>query len=114
MKSKMSKYVESFGVTRIVAITFFLVVAILVPVLHLNTLTLYSQALTRMAMNGVLVLTMVPIMVCGAGMNFALPIGIICGLIGGLISLNMELTGFAGFFAALAFSIPFPSSSWST
>ena len=107
MKSKMSKYVESFGVTRIVAITFFLVVAILVPVLHLNTLTLYSQALTRMAMNGVLVLTMVPIMVCGAGMNFALPIGIICGLIGGLISLNMELTGFAGFFAALAFSIPF-------
>ena len=107
MRSKMSKYVESFGVTRIVAITFFLAVAVLVPVLHLNTLTLYSQALTRMAMNGVLVLTMVPIMVCGAGMNFALPIGIICGLIGGLISLNMELTGFAGFFAAIAFSIPF-------
>ena len=107
MKNKMSKYIESFGVTRIVAITFFLAVAVLVPVLHLNTLTLYSQALTRMAMNGVLVLTMVPIMVCGAGMNFALPIGIICGLIGGLISLNMELTGFAGFFAAIAFSIPF-------
>ncbi len=107
MRSKMSKYVESFGVTRIVAITFFLALAVLVPVLHLNTLTLYSQALTRMAMNGVLVLTMVPIMVCGAGMNFALPIGIICGLIGGLISLNMELTGFAGFFAAIAFSIPF-------
>ena len=61
MKNKMSKYIESFGVTRIVAITFFLAVAVLVPVLHLNTLTLYSQALTRMAMNGVLVLTMVPI-----------------------------------------------------
>lgn len=90
-----------------VAVTFFLVVAILVPVLRLNTDTLYSQAFTRMAMNGVLVLTMVPIMVCGAGMNFALPIGIICGLLGGLISLNMRLTGFVGFFVAILFSLPF-------
>lgn len=107
MKSKFTKWIESFGITRIVAITFFLVVAILVPILKLNTSTLYSQAFTRMAMNGVLVLTMVPIMVCGAGMNFALPIGIICGLIGGLISVNMKLTGFVGFFAAIVCSLPF-------
>lgn len=107
MKSKITRCIESFGLTRIVAITFFLVVAVLVPILKLNTGTLYSQAFTRMAMNGVLVLTMVPIMVCGAGMNFALPIGIICGLIGGLISLNMRLTGFAGFFAAIVCSLPF-------
>lgn len=105
--SKVKKYVEMFGVTRLVAVSFFLVVAILVPVLQLNTLTLYSQALVRMAMNGVLVLTMVPIMVCGAGMNFALPIGIICGLLGGLLSLNLNLTGFVGFFAAILFSLPF-------
>lgn len=107
MKNKILKFLDSFGLTRLVAIVFFLAVAIAVPVLHLNTVTLYSQAITRMAMNSVLVLTMVPIMVCGAGMNFALPIGIICGLIGGLISLNMNLTGFTGFFAAVAFSIPF-------
>lgn len=105
--SKVKRYIEMFGVTRLVAVSFFLVVAILVPVLQLNTLTLYSQALVRMAMNGVLVLTMVPIMVCGAGMNFALPIGIICGLLGGLLSLNLNLTGFAGFFAAILFSLPF-------
>lgn len=107
MKNRLLKYVESFGITRLVAVTFFLVIAVLVPIFKLNTAALYSQALTRMAMNGVLVLTMVPIMVCGAGMNFALPIGIICGLIGGLISLNMELTGFTGFFAAIIFSVPF-------
>ncbi|MCI8959544.1 MAG: ABC transporter permease [Lachnospiraceae bacterium] len=107
MKMKCRQFFEDFGVTRMIAVGFFLAIAIAVPVLHLNTLTLYSQALTRMAMNGVLVLTMVPIMVCGAGMNFALPIGIICGLIGGLISMNMNLTGFTGFFASILFSIPF-------
>ena len=107
MKVKMIKYIEDFGFTRIVAVTFFLVVAAMVPMLGLNTATLFSQAFTRMAMNGVLVLTMVPIMVCGAGMNFALPIGIICGLIGGLISLNLKLTGLAGFAAAIICSIPF-------
>ena len=101
MKVKLMKYIEDFGFTRIVAVTFFLVVACMVPALGLNTATLFSQAFTRMAMNGVLVLTMVPIMVCGAGMNFALPIGIICGLIGGLISLNLRLTGLAGFAAAI-------------
>lgn len=107
MKVKMIKYIEDFGFTRIVAVTFFLVVAAMVPMLGLNTATLFSQAFTRMAMNGVLVLTMVPIMVCGAGMNFALPIGIICGLIGGLISLNLKLTGLAYFAAAIICSIPF-------
>ena len=85
MKANLTKYIEDFGFTRIVAVAFFLIVAILFFFLGLNTMTLYSQALVRMAMNGVLVLTMVPIMVCGAGMNFALPIGIICGLLGGLI-----------------------------
>ena len=107
MKVKCMKYLENFGLTRIVAVSFFLVIAVLVPILGLNTTTLYSQAFTRMAMNGVLVLTMVPIMVCGAGMNFALPIGIICGLIGGLISINMKLTGLAGFVAAIVCSLPF-------
>lgn len=107
MKVKLMKYIEDFGFTRIVAVTFFLVVACMVPALGLNTATLFSRAFTRMAMNGVLVLTMVPIMVCGAGMNFALPIGIICGLIGGLISLNLRLTGLAGFAAAIICSIPF-------
>ena len=110
MKENISKVMEKIGVTRLVAVTFFFVVACLVPILHLNTATLYSQAFTRIAMNGVLVLTMVPIIVCGAGMNFALPIGIICGLIGGLISLNLELTGFVGFFAAILFSLPFSIS----
>lgn len=107
MKSALKKWVESFGLTRIVAIAFFLAVAAAVPMLQLNTAALYSQAITRMAMNGVLVLTMVPIMVCGAGMNFALPVGIICGLLGGLISLNLRLTGFWGFAAAIGFSLPF-------
>lgn len=107
MKSTFNRFLESFGVTRLVAIIFFIVVAVMVPILGLNTATLYSQALTRIAMNSVLVLTMVPIMVCGAGMNFALPIGIICGLLGGLISMNFRLTGAAGFFAAIALSLPF-------
>ena len=42
MKVKMIKYIEDFGFTRIVAVTFFLVVAAMVPMLGLNTATLFA------------------------------------------------------------------------
>jgi simple sugar transport system permease protein len=44
---------------------------------------------------------------CGAGLNFALPLGIICGLLGGSIAIEINATGLPGFLLACAISIPF-------
>jgi simple sugar transport system permease protein len=44
-------------------------------------------------MNGVLVLAMVPAIKSGTGPNFALPLGIICGLLGWTIGIEMGFMG---------------------
>ncbi len=57
--------------------------------------------LVRTGMNGIMVLAMVPSIQSGTGLNFGLPIGIICGLIGTIISIEMNLVGANAFIIAL-------------
>ncbi|RPI20759.1 MAG: ABC transporter permease [Chloroflexota bacterium] len=67
---------------------------------------LLSDSLVRIGMNGLLVLAMLPSLRCGAGLNFGLPVGVICGLVGGVISMNANLAGFGGFLTAVALAVP--------
>ncbi|MCL6510647.1 MAG: ABC transporter permease, partial [Anaerolineae bacterium] len=62
---------------------------------------LVSNSLTRAGMNGLLVLAMVPSIQAGLGMNFGLPLGVICGLLGMVLAFEWSLVGFTGFFVAL-------------
>ncbi|KJR43535.1 ABC transporter [Candidatus Magnetoovum chiemensis] len=50
-----------------------------------------NDALIRLVMNGVLVLSLVPMLKAGIGINFGLPIGVTAGLIGMCISVNFAL-----------------------
>jgi simple sugar transport system permease protein len=43
----------------------------------------------------------------GCGLNFGLPLGIIAGLLGATISIELGLTGLAGFAGAIGFTAPF-------
>jgi len=61
-------------------------------------------------MFGILALAMVPAIQSGTGPNFALPLGVICGLLGGLIAIESGLTSPAmgyGFISAILISLPF-------
>lgn len=62
---------------------------------------LFSDFIQRVGMNGILVLSMVPAVVCGTGLNFGLSIGILCGLFGGCLSIELNITGIAGFSVAV-------------
>jgi simple sugar transport system permease protein len=57
-------------------------------------------------MNGILVLSLIPMLNAGIGMNFGLPIGITSGLIGMCIAINFRLTGMTGFLGAILFTVP--------
>jgi simple sugar transport system permease protein len=57
-------------------------------------------------MNGVLVLAMVPMIRSGCGLNFGLPVGIIAGLLGALVAVEMNLTGLTAIFTAILISLP--------
>ncbi len=66
-----------------------------------------SDALVRLVMNGVLVLSLVPMLRAGIGINFGLPVGVIAGLLGLCMSVNMSIKGLLGLSAGILFSIPF-------
>ena len=67
---------------------------------------IYADCLVRVGMNGFLVLAMMISIVCGAGLNFGLPIGILCGLFGGSIAVQFDWSGLGGFWGACLVSIP--------
>lgn len=78
-------------------IGFFL--AILVAIgfyLKMNMVTLLNISLIKFAMNGLLVLSLIPMLNAGMGMNFGLPVGITAGLIGMSIAINFKVVGILG------------------
>ncbi len=106
MSDKLRSTLKNIGIPRFVIVTMLIVIYIAAYFLKLNVPRLLSDNLVRMGMNGVLVLAMVPGILSGTGLNFGLPLGIICGILGGLISIELEMTGIMGFLVAMICSIP--------
>ncbi|MGI5854303.1 MAG: ABC transporter permease subunit [Bacillota bacterium] len=102
----VSEFMKWYGVPRLIITCFLLVLIILAIIYKMDLGSLLGDSLTRVGMNGLLVLAMVPTITCGVGLNFGLPVGIICGLVGGVFSMSMDLTGFTGFFVAIALALP--------
>lgn len=96
---------QRIGLPRIIIFLFLIVLCIAMPILKLQSASLLTQAVTRIFMNMVLVLAMVPSIECGIGMNYGLPLGVICGLLGGAISMELGLSGPACFFLAMAIGV---------
>lgn len=100
-------FVSRMGIPRLIILSFLLLLIILMPVLGVPFSLTLSQCLVRIGINMVLTLALAPAILCGTGMNFALPLGIECGLIAGMISLQFNMTGMGGIFGAILMSIPF-------
>ena len=88
----MKKFIEKIGLPRLIITLMFIGICIAAVVLKLPFGMLTSDVIRRFGMFGVLALAMVPSIQCGTGPNFALPIGIICGLLGSLIAIELGLT----------------------
>ncbi|UNC93752.1 ABC transporter permease [Candidatus Contubernalis alkalaceticus] len=67
---------------------------------------LISDSLVRLVMNGVLVLSMVPMLNAGLGINYGLPVGIVAGLLGMSIAVNFNFFGIFGFLGSIIISLP--------
>ncbi len=74
--------------------------------LGLSLPDLFSDMINRFGMNAILVLAMVPTIQAGAGINLNLALGVIFGLIGALVSMEMDLVGWNSLIVALAVAIP--------
>lgn len=60
-----------------------------------------NDALVKWAMNGVIVLSLIPMINVGAGRNFGMSIGLSAGLTGMVFAVNARLTSWTGFFCSI-------------
>jgi len=83
------------------------VLLIAAPLVGANFWMQITNVINRFSWNSVLVLAMVPMVHSGCGLNFGLPLGIISGLLGATISLEMGFTGPMSFVMAILIATPF-------
>jgi len=106
MKDRIKSFISSFGISRWIIVGFILVMFCLAPVSGNKVSTLLTNVFNRFAWNGILVLSMVPMIHSGCGLNFGLPLGIEAGLLGVTLAIQLGFTGNAVFFAAITIAIP--------
>ena len=106
-KSGFAKFVESFGLPRLIITAFLLLLLIAAPFVGADLPTQISNIIARFSWNGILVLAMVPMVHSGCGLNFGLPLGIISGLLGATLSIEFGFTGPFSFVMAVLIATPF-------
>jgi simple sugar transport system permease protein len=99
--------VADFGWPRIIIFIFLVLLFVAAPVVRVRIDASLGDVLNRFGQNGLFVLAMVPMIQSGCGLNFGLSIGIIAGLLGATLSMQLGWTGFLGFFGAMALAMPF-------
>ena len=98
---------HSFGLPRMIIAAFLLLMFIIAPFTGANFWTQITNVVNRFSWNAVLVLAMVPMVHSGCGLNFGLPLGIIAGLLGATLSVELGFTGPVSMLMAVAIATPF-------
>ena len=86
----LGRFIQNIGWPRIIIALFLISLFSVAPFVGVPLDTSISQTLERFAMNGILVLAMIPMVQSGCGLNFGLPLGIIAGLLGAVLSLEFN------------------------
>ncbi|MDF2531674.1 MAG: Branched-chain amino acid transport system / permease component [Clostridia bacterium] len=106
MKAMWKNVTNKYGYPK-VFITIFLAILLAAAIVQKQDIPmLLRDSLARVGMFSILVLALVPSITSGTGLNFALSIGIICGILSGCIAIEMDLVGLKAFFTAVFITIP--------
>lgn len=105
--SSIKGALRSFGWPRIIITLFLISLFILGNIYGIPTGMSISDVIVRFGMNGIMVLSMIPMIQSGCGLNFGIPVGLVAGLLGAVISLEFNATGLGGIAAAMAFAVGF-------
>lgn len=103
---KMRDVVSTIGMPTMIIAAFWVLTLVGGYVVGISMSALLSDTIKRAGMNGILVLAMVPAIQSGTGPNFALPIGIVCGLFGMVCSIEAGVSGYAWLLLAFAIAVP--------
>lgn len=104
--TNISKSIEKIGWPRLIISIFLLSTYVIAPFVGIPLSAALSDTFIRFGMNALLVLSLIPMIESGTGLNFGMPLGIEAGLIGALISVQLDLSGWLGFIVAILVAIP--------
>jgi len=94
--AQINKFIKDFGWARIIIAIFLLALFIIAPIFGVRIDASLNDVIVRFGMSGIMVLSMVPMIQSGCGLNFGVPVGLISGMMGAVVSLEFNLTGMAG------------------
>ena len=103
---KIKDALNNFGLPRLIIFAFLILLFIAAPIVGADFATQISNTINRFSWNAVLVLAMVPMIHSGCGLNFGLPLGIISGLLGATLSIELGFTGPMSFIMAIVIATP--------
>ena len=107
LNERIKDVLNDFGLPRLIITGFLVLLIIVSPFVGADLPTQISNIINRFSWNGVLVLAMVPMVHSGCGLNFGLPLGIISGLLGATLSIELGFTGPVSFLMAALLATPF-------
>ena len=91
-KEKFKKIIDVIGLPRLIVFLFFMAIVITAAVNGIDVASYFSSTLKYWGMWGILVLAMVPSIKSGIGPNFGVSLGIVCGLLGALLAIDLGIT----------------------
>ena len=98
-------FVREMGIPRLLIAGFLAALFAVAVATRMDLGSLISDSIVRVGRNGILVLALLPAIQGGVGLNFGLPVGIICGLIGCVVSLNAGIPGIPGLLLATGIGV---------
>lgn len=104
---KVKKFLSDFGLPNIIITSFLILLFIVSVIIQIPLSESLKNVIVRFGMNSILVLSMVPMIQSGCGLNFGIPVGLISGMFGAVLSMEFHLTGFVGYLAAVIIGVLF-------
>lgn len=103
----IKELINKIGLPTLIIGVFWVILLVAGGALGISMTTLLSDTIKRAGMNGILVLAMVPSIQSGTGPNFALPIGIVCGLFAIVLSIEFGFMGSSWLLASITLAVAF-------
>lgn len=98
---------KKFGLARLIIALFLVGLFVAAPFAGVSVSDSFQNVLSRFGMFSILVLSLVPMVQSGCGLNFGIPIGVVGGILGGVTSIEFGFKGYMGIFMAMVFAVIF-------
>ncbi len=100
----MRRYFPPFP--QMIIIIFTATLFIIALKINVTPSSIVNDLIVRLILNCILVVSLIPMVNSGAGLNFGLPVGAISGLLGMVITANFGGKGLSGFIESVLISFP--------